>query len=71
MVRFLFERADHFMFEVIVIEKDTLQIVDDHIEAAVGGVPDLGIVGAPGCIDPDHHEGLFKVGDARMPAPAF
>ena len=58
------------MLEVIILEKGTLQVVDDHIEAAGGGVPDLGIVGAPGRIDPDQYESLFELRDAHTGSAA-
>ena len=57
--------ASH-MLEIIIIEKDTLQVIDDHIDGPVGGVPDLGIVGSSGGIDPDQHKSLFKVGDTGL-----
>ena len=59
------DSAGH-MLEVIIIEKNTLQVVEDYIDGSVGGIPDLGIVGAPGCINPDQHESLFKVGDTGL-----
>ena len=49
------------MFEVIVVKEDALQIVDDHIDCPVGGVPDLFVISAPGRPDPDQHEGFFEV----------
>ena len=32
------------MLEVIIIKKDTLQVVDNHIDAPVEGIPGLGII---------------------------
>ena len=58
-----FDTAGH-MLEVIVIEKDTLQIVDDYIDGSVGGVPDLAIIGSPGCSDPNVNMRLFEIGNA-------
>ena len=48
--------AEGHVLEVVIVEKDTLQVVDDHIDGPVRGIPDLGIVGAPGYINPDQHE---------------
>ena len=45
-----FDAAGH-MLEVIVIEKDSLQVVDDHIDCPVGGVPNLLVIGPSGCGD--------------------
>ena len=59
------DTAGH-MLEVIVIEKDTLQIVDNHIDCPVGGVPNLPIVGSPECGDSDVNMGLFKARDADL-----
>ena len=56
-----FDAARH-MLEVIVIEKDTLQVVDDHIDCPVGGVPDFAVIGAPGCGDPDVNMAFSKRG---------
>ena len=49
------------MLEVIVVEKDALQIIDDYIDCPVGGVPDPFVISAPGCPNPDQHESLIKV----------
>ena len=35
-----FDAAGH-MLEVIVIEKDTLQVGDDHIDGPIGGIPNV------------------------------
>ena len=59
------DAAGH-MLEVIVIEKDTLQVVDDHIDGSVGGVPNLAVIGSPGCNDPDVNMGLFKARDTDL-----
>lgn len=48
------------MFEVIVIEKDTLQVVDDYVDGSVGSIPNLTVIGATGCGDADMNMGLFK-----------
>ena len=42
--------AARHMLEVIVIEKDALQVVDDHIDGPVGGIPDLLIIGSSGAV---------------------
>ena len=39
--------AKGHMLEVIVIEKDALQIVDDHIDGPVGSIPNLPVIGPP------------------------
>ena len=52
------------MLEVIVIEKDALQVVDDHIDGAVGGVPNLLVIGPSGCSDPDVYMSLLEIWDA-------
>ena len=52
------------MLKVIVIEKDTLQVVDDHVDGPVGGIPDLAIIGPSGCGDADMNMGFFKARDA-------
>ena len=49
------------MLEIIVVKKDALQIVDDYIDCPVGGVPDLFVISAPGCPDPDQHEIFFEL----------
>ena len=54
------------MLEVIVIEKDTLQVVNDHIAAAVGGISNLTVIGATGCSDADMNMGLFKAWGADL-----
>ena len=54
------------MLEVIVIEKDTLQVVDNHIDGSVGGVPDLAVIGPPGCGDTDVNMSLFIAGDTDL-----
>ena len=59
------DTAGH-MLEVIVIEKDTLQIVDDHVDCPVGGIPNLAVIGATGCGDPDVNMGLFKARDMMI-----
>ena len=59
------DAAGH-MLEVIVIEKDTLQVVDDHVDCPVGSIPNLAVIGSPGCGDPDVNMGLFKVQDAYL-----
>ena len=35
------------MLEVIVIEKDALQVVD-HVDCTVGSIPNLAVIGSPG-----------------------
>ena len=40
------------MLKVIVVEKDALQIIDDHIDCPVGGIPDPFVIGTPGRPDP-------------------
>lgn len=60
-----FDTTGH-MLEVIVIKKDTLQIVDDHIDCPVGGIPDLAVIGPPGCGDADVDMGLLEIGDADL-----
>ena len=49
------------MLKIIVVKKDTLQVVDDHIDCTVGGVPDPFIIGTPRYSDPYQHEGLLKI----------
>ena len=49
------------MLKIIVIKKDTLQVVDDHIDGSIGGVPDPFVVGALGCPDSYQYEGLLKI----------
>ena len=56
------DAAGH-MLKVIVIEKDTLQVVDDHVDGSVGSIPNLAVIGSPGCNDPDVNMGLFKARD--------
>ena len=36
------------MFEVIVVKEDALQIVDDHIDCPVGGIPNPFVIGSWG-----------------------
>ena len=50
------------MLHVFVMEKDAFQIVDDDVDGPVGGVPYLGVVGAPRRDDFDLDEGFFKIG---------
>ena len=57
------------MFKIIVLEKDSFQIVDNHIDGPVGGVPNLCVVGSPGCVDADQHEGFLKIRDAGLGLP--
>ena len=45
--------ATGHMLEVIVIEKDTLQVIDDLIDGPVGSIPNLPVVGSSGCVDSD------------------
>ena len=59
------DTAGH-MLEVIVIEKDTLQVVDDHVDCPVGSIPNLAVIGSPGCGDPDMNMGLFKARDTGL-----
>ena len=40
-----FDAAGH-MREVIVIEKDTLQVVNDHIDGPIGDIPNLAVIGS-------------------------
>ena len=54
------------MFKVIVIEKDPLQIVDDHIDGPVGCIPHLPIIGTPRCGNADMDMSLFKMGNANL-----
>ena len=54
------------MLKVIVIEKDTFQVVDDHIDGPVGSIPNLAVIGSPGCGNADMHMGLFKVRDTDL-----
>jgi len=35
------------MPEVIVLEENTLQVVDDHIDGPIGGIPDPFVIGSP------------------------
>ena len=60
-----FDAAGH-MLEVIIIEKDTLQIIDDHVDCPVGSIPNLAVIGAPRCGDPDVNMGLFKARDTDL-----
>ena len=55
--------AGHVL-KVIIVKKDTLQVIDDHIDNPVGSVLYLAVVYSPGCGDPNMHMGLFKVRDA-------
>ena len=57
--------AGHVL-EVIVVKKDTLQVVDDHIDRPIGRVPNLAVVCSPGGGDTDMHMGLFKVWDTGL-----
>ena len=43
------DTAGH-MLEVIVIEKDTLQVVDDYVDGSVGSIPNLAVIGATGAV---------------------
>jgi len=36
--------AAGYMLEIIVIEKDTLQVVDDHVDCPVGSIPNLLVI---------------------------
>ena len=54
------DAAGH-MLEVIVIEKDTLQVVDDHVNCPVGSIPNLTVIGATGCSDPDVYMSLLEI----------
>ena len=60
-----FDAAGH-MLEVIVIEKDTLQVVNDHIDGPIRGVPDLLVIGTPGCGNPDVNMGFLEIWDAAF-----
>ena len=62
-VPFGFDAAGH-MLEVIVIEKDTLQVVDDYIDGPVRSVPNLLVIGTPGCGNPDVNMGFLEIWDA-------
>ena len=54
------------MLEIIVIEKDTLQVVNDHVDCPVGSIPNLAVIGATGCGNPDMNMGLFKARDTGL-----
>ena len=56
--------AARHMLEVIVIEKDTLQVVDDYIDGPVRSVPNLLVIGTPGCGNPDVNMGFLEIWDA-------
>ena len=56
------DAAGH-MLEVIVIEKDTLQVIDDDIDGPVGSIPHFPVVGPSGGGDPNVNMGLFKIRD--------
>ena len=58
--------ATGHMLKVIVIEKDTLQVVDDYIDGPVGSIPDLSVIGSSGGSDPDVNMGLFKARNADL-----
>ena len=59
------DAAGH-MLKVIVIKKDTLQVVDNHIDCPVGSIPDLAVIGATGCGDADVNVSLFKARDTDL-----
>lgn len=50
------------MLHVVVLKKDTLQIVEDDLDSPVGGIPHLGVIASSWSHNPDHYKGFFEIG---------
>lgn len=55
------------MLQVIILKKDTLQIVDDDIDGPVGGVPQPGVVAPSGGDNLDFYERFLKARERALP----
>lgn len=54
------------MLKVVGIEKDALQVVADHIDGSVGGIPNLTVIDPLGCCDLDVNMGFFTTGNEEV-----
>mgnify|MGYP007025278583 CR=1 FL=1 len=48
-------------WQVVVLKKDTLQIIEDDLDGPVGGVPQPGVVTPSGCDDFYLHKRFFII----------
>lgn len=51
------------MFHIVVLKKDTFQVVDDNIDSPVGGVPQLSVVASSRRNDLSFNHRLIKIGE--------
>ena len=57
------------MLHVVVLKKDTLQIVEYHLDGPVGGIPQSSIIASSGSDDLDLNHSLIKIGEGASVGP--